>query len=229
MIFGDKKHSVFCKASPVLEVLLHHVTECWLVEGVEAFQVHAHPFIVCTEAACSCDGTGCADSTARLRLTTAAAGLGGIGDAPLSYHGEANVIAIEGRNLHAVKLFQFIFIHALLQDGPANNKAKLWRSFALAMVRALDFQALHSLEQALCFGLGVLLIGFRVEAEAIQLPGWGQAAEWIVICYEIARWTNAHDRVCPGGRCLTLQGWLVAAGAADTQNRSHLLAFAKIC
>lgn len=53
------------------------------------------------------------------------------------------------------------------------------------MVRALDFQALHSLEQALCFGLGVLLIAFRVEAEAIQLPGRGQAAECVIVCYEI--------------------------------------------
>lgn len=45
------------------------------------------------------------------------------------------------------------------------------------MVRALDFQALHSLEQALCFRLGVLLICFCVEAEAVQFPGGGQAAE----------------------------------------------------
>lgn len=97
------------------------------------------------------------------------------------------MIAVEGRNLHAVKLFQFIFMHALLQDGPANNKAKLRRSFALAMVRALDFQALHSLEQALCFGLGVLLVGLRVEAEATQLPRRGQAAERVIVCYEIAR------------------------------------------
>lgn len=28
MIFRDKKHCVFCKASPVLEVLLHHIAEC---------------------------------------------------------------------------------------------------------------------------------------------------------------------------------------------------------
>lgn len=125
VIFWDKKHGVFCKASPVLEVLLHHITEGRLVEGVKAFQVHAHPFIVRTEAARSRDRAGCADGTARLRLTAAAAGLGGIGDTPFSYHGEADVVAIEGRNLHTVKLLQLIFIHALLQDGPANNKAEL--------------------------------------------------------------------------------------------------------
>lgn len=45
------------------------------------------------------------------------------------------------------------------------------------MVRTLDFKTLHSLEQALCFGLGILLVGFCVEAEAIQFLGRGQAVE----------------------------------------------------
>lgn len=54
------------------------------------------------------------------------------------------------------------------------------------MVRALDFQTLHPLEQALSFRFSVLLICLCVEAEAIQLPGQRQAAERVIVCYEVA-------------------------------------------
>ena len=138
MIFWDVEHRVLRVALPVFTVLLHDVVECGLIEGIKALQVHASPLVAGAEAPGPGDGTGRAHVAAGLRLAAAAAGLRGTGDAPLPYHRNVDVVAVEGGDLHAVQLLQFLLIHPLLQDGPADDQTQLGRCLVLAVVGALE-------------------------------------------------------------------------------------------
>lgn len=138
MIFRDVEHCVLWVALPVFTVLLHDVVEGGLIEGIEALQVHASPLVAGAEAPGPGDGTGRAHVAAGLRLAAAAAGLRGAGYAPLPYHGDVDVVAVEGGDLHAVQLLQLLLVHPLLQDGPTDDQTQLGRRLVLAVVGALE-------------------------------------------------------------------------------------------
>ena len=125
-------------STSICSALLHDVVEGGLIEGIEALQVHASPLIAGAEAPGPGDGTGRAHVAAGLRLAAAAAGLRGAGYAPLPYHGDVDVVAVKGGDLHAVQLLQFLLVHSLLQDGPADDQTQLGRRLVLAVVGALE-------------------------------------------------------------------------------------------
>lgn len=140
------------------------------------------------------------------------------------------MVAVEGGDLHTVQLLELLLVHPLLQDGPADDQPQLGRHLVLAVVGALELQALHAFQQAVRLGLGVLLVAFHAEAEAGQFLGRGQAAEGVIVAYEGAGGADAGDGVSPGRRRAPKVGGLrgEAAGAAEAADRSHLLALAEV-